>query len=370
MIVSITNAVLATEILGVIFLLVLILTARKQELSQWFPPALTTELKGLAILMIISSHICYFLVSDHHFLWPLSTTAGIGVNLFLFLSGLGLAASQSQRTLTVWQFYKKRLLKLFLPFWLMLLTFLTADFFILHLVRPWGYVLSSVLGIFTHADLYTDINSPLWYFTFILGYYLLFPWVFSRRRPWLSAIILYLAGYLLVWWSPAILGNVLYLYRVHIVAFPLGILVYGLVTQLAARVSPTVLQKWSRGRAAIIYYLVLAGLLTALVYSNIYSGVGLSANIEQVMSIIAVLSLAAVFVLKKWSFPVLTWFGLYSYEIYLWHWPIMYRYDFLFRFMPAGWEWLATALYLIFFIGLGWVMSKIADLLAKKLVKV
>jgi peptidoglycan/LPS O-acetylase OafA/YrhL len=361
MIVSITNAVLATEILGIIFLLLLIITSRHQELGQWFPPALTAELKGLAILMIISSHIGYFLVSDHHFLWPLSTMAGIGVNLFLFLSGLGLAASQSRTVLTVWQFYKKRLLKLFIPFWLMLATFLAADFFILHLTRPWWYVGQSILGIFTHADLYSDINSPLWYFTFILGYYLLFPLVFSRKRPWLSAFILYLAGYLLVWWSPAILGNVLYLYRVHFVAFPLGILAYWAVTKLEGIVSPAMLQPWSRGRRAVIYYLVLAGLLTALVYVNVYSGVGVSPSLEQLMSILAVIALSLVFILKKWRFPLLSWFGLYSYEIYLWHWPIMYRYDFIYRFMPGGWEWLATALYLVFFLGLGWVVSWVAD---------
>jgi peptidoglycan/LPS O-acetylase OafA/YrhL len=369
MIVSITNAVAATEILGAIFLLALVVTARKQELSEWFPPALTTELKGLAILMIVASHICYFLVSDHKFLWPLSTMAGIGVNLFLFLSGLGLAASQSRKVLTVGQFYQKRLLKLFIPFWLALGTLLLADWLVLGLTRPWWYIAQSVVGIFTHADLYSDINAPFWYFTFILGYYLLFPLVFSRRRPWLSALILYIIGYLLVWWNPSGLWSIIYLYQVHIVAFPLGILAYWGVTRLAAAQSPAILVQWARGRQAVPYYLILAGLLAALVYANIYSGVGINNNIEQLMSIIAVMALVAIFIIKKWHLPLLSWFGLYSYEIYLWHWPLMYRYDFIFRFMPAGWEWLATALYLALFIGLGWVMSKIADLLAKKLFK-
>ena len=366
MIVSITKAVLATEIFSAIFLVVLLIFTKRQKLSEWFPASLTAELKGLAILMIVFSHIGYFLVSDHRFLWPLSIMAGIGVNLFLFLSGFGLAASQTRQTLSPWQFYKKRLLKLFVPFWLMIVTFLTADFFILHITRPWWYVIQSLFGIFTHADLYADINSPLWYLTFILGYYLLFPFVFSKTRPWLSALILYAAGYLLMWWNPAALANVIYLYRVHIIAFPLGIFVYWAIVRLTLLQGPQIMEKLSRGWRAIIYYLVLAGLLGVFVYSVIYSGVGVSVNAEQAMSIIALLILVVVFILKKREFRLFYWFGLYSYEIYLWHWPIMYRYDFIYRFMPAGLEWLALILYLAIFLGLGWVMMKIADFLSFK----
>ena len=71
--------------------------------------------------------------------------------------------------------------------------------------------------------------------------------------------------------------------------------------------------------------------------------------------------------LKKIEFRLFYWFGLYSYEIYLWHWPIMYHYDFLYRFMPV---WLATILYLVFFIGLGWAVSKLVGLIGSKKVSI
>jgi hypothetical protein len=41
----------------------------------------------------------------------------------------------------------------------------------------------------------------------------------------------------------------------------------------------------------------------------------------------------------------------------------MYHYDFLYRWFPV---WLATALYLVFFVGLGWGTSKLVELIMGK----
>ncbi len=360
MIISITNPVQSTLIFSGIFFLVLLFSTRRRHLTEWFPLSLTTELKGLAILMIVFSHIGYFLVNNNQFMWPLSIMAGIGVNLFLLLSGYGLTASQLRKNLTIKQFYKRRLAKLFVPFWLMLISFLSLDFFILHIVRPDWYVGQAIFGVFLHADLYHDINAPLWYLTFILAYYLIFPFLWSKKRPWLTAGILYLLGYLLIRWNPSFLANVSYLYRVHIIAFPLGVLLAGFITKLKA---PAILNKWSQHWRALFYYLGLAGLLAIFVYANIHSGIGVNPNLEQNMSTIAVLALLGVFILKKINFKLFYWFGLYSYEIYLFHWPIMYRYDFIYRFLPANLEWIGVGLYLIFFLLLGWLMSWLSKLI-------
>ena len=344
-----------TWIFSAILLIALLIFIKPRKITAWFPASLTTELKGAAILMIVLSHIGYFLVSDTRFLWPLSIMAGVGVNLFLFLSGFGLTASQLQKDLSIGQFYKRRLLKLFTPFWLSLLVFLLLDVLVLKINYSWAYLGKAFVGIFTHANLYEDINSPLWYFTFILGYYLLFPLVFSKKYPWLSALVLYLAGYLLIYFKPVQLDYVLHLYKVHIVAFPLGVLAARAIAKLK---KPEILEKLSRGWRAIGYYLVLAGLLALFIYANYNSGIGVSPNYEQLMSTVAVLAIAGVFILKKVEFKLLSWFGLYSYEIYLWHWPLMYRYDIFYSWLPA---WLATSLYLALFIGVGWAAAKVSE---------
>lgn len=363
MLVSVINPIQATGIFSIILFIALLIFIKPRKITEWFPASLTTELKGLAILMIVLSHIGYFLVTDTRFLWPLSIMAGIGVNLFLFLSGFGLTASQMKKDLKIGEFYKKRLLKLFQPFWLALIVVFGLNFIFSGPSYSWDYIIKAFLGIFTHADLYQDINSPLWYFTFILGYYFLFPLVFFKKAPWLTAILLYVAGYLFIYFQPSAFDYVIHLYRIHIIAFPLGVLAAWGITKLK---SPEILKKLSRGWKAFGYYFVILILLGVFFYANYNSGVGGTPANEQWMSIIAVIAISLVFVLKKIEFRLFYWLGLYSYEIYLWHWPIMYRYDIFYRFLPV---WLATILYLVFFIGLGWAVSKLVGITGKKEIK-
>jgi peptidoglycan/LPS O-acetylase OafA/YrhL len=74
------------------------------------------------------------------------------------------------------------------------------------------------------------------------------------------------------------------------------------------------------------------------------------------------LAIIWLFSANKIEFKLLSLFGLYSYEIYLFHWPILARYDIFYKYTPA---WLATALYLVFFLGLAWFFKKIVELILK-----
>lgn len=113
-----------------------------------FPHVPTAELKGFAILAIVFSHIGYFLVTDDRFLFPLTIFAGVGVNLFLFLSGYGLTLSKMKSEETLWQFYKKRLPIVLLPFWVALVAILITDFFVLGISYPTSSIIQNFSGIF------------------------------------------------------------------------------------------------------------------------------------------------------------------------------------------------------------------------------
>ncbi|MDO8667668.1 MAG: acyltransferase family protein [bacterium] len=372
MTISINNPVESTYIFAAILLVAIIVWTRRRRGGDFFPPEATQELKGLAILAIVFSHIGYFLISGQKFLFPLSVMAGVGVNLFLFLSGYGLTASSIKSKFTwkkIGQFYRCRWLKLFMPFWLTLAVFFLLDYFLLDLNYGLSYLVQSFLGFFPRADLYNDVNSPLWYFSLILFYYLLFPLVFLLRNHRLSALAVYLITYLIIWLNPGYLSQVMHLYKVHILAFPLGMLFASLyyepnnfLNQVVFRIRSLVSGSSSGVKyfKKIFYWIFVIILLAIAVYTADYSNIG--SYKEEFTSIITMSALIILFLIKKINFGFLYIVGVYSYEIYLLHWPILYRYEMFYGSMPA---WLATALYLLLFLILGLALKKVSEVVLK-----
>lgn len=77
--------------------------------------------------------------------------------------------------------------------------------------------------------------------------------------------------------------------------------------------------------------------------------------VEQVKSILLSVCFIAFFVWKSWTSRFLVLFGLYSFEIYLIHWPLISRYDVLFHTTPV---WLATILSYMFLLGISILIQK------------
>ena len=350
MTIVINNPVLSTQIFIAIFLVVLLASIRLKSTKELFTLTQTMELKGLAILAVIFSHVGYSLSSDQRFMFPLSIMAGVGVNLFLFLSGYGLVVSALKKDLSTLEFYRKRLLKLFVSLWLVLSCFFLLDYFALHIVRDYSYILRSYFGFFSRADLFSDVNSPLWFITPIVFYYLLFPLFFFKQRPWLSAIIIYALAYLALHVPNGVTVDTLHLYELHLVAFPLGIAAASLANHLAT------VEIWLEKIKPGAYYLIVTILLVAIGYTGYYSGVGTSLEQEQWTSLFTMSCLLVLFLIKKIEIRFLSYFGILAYEIYLVHWPIMSRYDVLFKYLPA---WLAMVLYLGLFVGLAELLIRV-----------
>ncbi len=322
--------------------------------------SVTQELKGFAILAIIFAHIGYVLVTDNRFLFPISVLAGVGVSLFLFLSGYGLTKSALKKKESILQFYKRKSVGLFIPFWIILIFFLILDYIILHTTYSWNFIFKAFFGIFTHANAFTDLNSPLWYFTLILIYHLFFPLIFFKKYPWVSGLLLYACTYILFYYMDIkFLKENLPLYKVYLVAFPFGICVAGLLTIKSSAIqnAKNQIKKTYEKFEKILYPLVTAILIFIIGHTAIYSGVGKGIRLEQTYILITAMTFVCLFVIKKYEFRLLSLFGLYSYEIYLLHWPLVSRYDIFYKYVPA---WLATVLYLVMFTALGFLLKKIS----------
>ena len=353
--VIVNNPIIQTIIFAVIFFAAFLLLLRKRKDLSFFPVSVTTEMKGLAILMIILGHIGYFLASDTRFLFPFSVAMGVGVDLFLFLSGFGLAVSALKKKMTPHQFYVRRFSRLYLPLWIMMPVFIPLDIFILQRQYDVATVMQIALGWVRQADLYNNFNSPLWFLTLIIFYYLIFPWIFSRKAPEVSAVLFYLAG-LILKINPAAIKDVRRLYELHYLAFPLGIMFAGIISRLPE--AQLAVKNWLENKERRVMagrIAVFASFLYGAMYFSLNSGVGADKYIAHTISLLTAGLYVGVFLVKKTEWKLFTLFGLYSYEIYLLHWPLAYRYDFLFKYLPVG---LATAIYLALLLGLAYLINK------------
>ena len=108
-----------TLLTGLIFVSYLLGFIKKTENYQWMDRNYTTAIKGFSILTVVWAHSGARLsVGGIQFI------AGIGVALFLMCSGYGLEVSYEKNGLN--GFWKKRLLGVCLPFWVVELVGLFA----------------------------------------------------------------------------------------------------------------------------------------------------------------------------------------------------------------------------------------------------
>ncbi len=366
--IPITNVPESTTIVIFVLLALFLLSFRKTQHVDLFPITLTQELKGLGILTVIFAHISYMLVSDYHFLYPLSIASGVGVDLFLFMSGYGLSIGMLKKPLPALEFYKRRMIKIFIPFWLVLFLLFVADALFLDVHYSLSYMAQSFFGWFPYARGEIDVNSPLWYITWILMFYILFPLLFSAKRLWLSAILLSVIAHVVVIFNPFDLQSN-WLHSTHTISFSLGMLLAWFLynkPEVVAKLQFFRNESTGAGRYIVIgsmlflgAYMVLHATSDAWVtLSSLLKSLDISSRIfiDQMSSLVAMLAVLIVFSLKRVDNKFLYFIGVYSYEIYLVHWPLMARYDIVFHTLPA---WLAVFVWLVIFVALGWLLQKI-----------
>jgi len=360
------DTVLSTNIVIGVFLAVILFTFKKSQHLDLFPISVTQELKGFGILTVVFAHFAYMKVTNTDFLFPLSIIAGVGVDLFLFMSGYGLTVGMLKKPMSVMDFYKRRVIKIFIPFWVALIIIFAADALFLGVTYPFTYMLRSLFGWFPTAVGFGDVNSPFWYISWMMMFYILYPLVFSIKKPWLSAIALIVISTLIGTFNPLDLGDN-WLHRLHTVAFSLGMIAAWLLMETKDKENKLVKtlkefrNKANGPRLAIIaVMLLLAGYMSLHTTANHWPT--LSAIfvkgffVDQFTSIVIMVALIIVFSLKKLDNKFLSIYGVYSFEVYLIHWPLIGRYDVFFDFLPS---WAAVIVWLISFILVSILLHKI-----------
>ena len=365
--ITLTDDIYQTNLIVIAVLIAVVLfTFKRAKHTDLFPVSVTQELKGLGILTVVFAHFAYMLVTNADFLFPLSIIAGVGVDLFLFMSGYGLTVGMLKKPLPIFEFYKRRVIKIFIPFWVAIILIFAANAIFLDIHYTVPYMIQSLLGWFPTAEGFNDVNSPFWYITWMMMFYILFPLVFSTKRPWLSAIILSVIATLIGVYNPLEMGDN-WLHRLHTVAFSLGIIFAWLLFETKDKENKLVkVLKHFRNESKFMPYIVIALMLAVVVYMSLHTTanhwptltaiLGKGYFVDQLTSIIIMFAFIVIFSLKRFDNRFLSIYGLYSFEVYLIHWPLMGRYDVFFDILPA---WVAVVAWMVTFILVSWLLQKI-----------
>lgn len=360
------NLFLSTNIVIVALVAVILFTFKKSQHTDIFPISVTQELKGLGILTVVFAHFAYMKVTNTDFLFPLSIIAGVGVDLFLFMSGYGLTIGMLKKPMPVLDFYKRRVIKIFIPFWVALILIFAADAIFLGIFYPVPYMIQSLLGWFPTAVGFGDVNSPFWYITWMMMFYILFPLVFIVSKPWLSAIILTVIATVIGTLNPLEMGDN-WLHRLHTVAFSMGIVCAWLLMETKDKQNKLVKAiKKFRNNSNLLRLIIIALMFLIVAYMSLHttanhwptltSILGKGFYVDQFTSIIIMIAFIVIFSLKKLDNKFLSIYGVYSFEVYLIHWPLIGRYDIFFDILPA---WAAVVAWIISFILISWLLQKI-----------
>ncbi|OCL86813.1 Acyltransferase family protein [Aliarcobacter thereius] len=360
---------LSTYIVIASMVLILFTSLKPSTHNDVFPIVVTNELKGLGILTVVFAHFAFMKISGTwEFLFPLSTIAGVGVDLFLFMSGFGLTVGMLKRPMKILDFYKKRVIKIFIPFWIALVLLFVADAIFMDKYYSFSYIVKSLFGFFPTADGFADVNSPFWYITWMIMFYLLFPILFFKNRVWLSAILIAVIATLIGTFNIFDLASN-WLHRLHTLAFSLGILgAWILYSKDGVDNKFVTYVKNFRDNSKDFKYIIIF-LMFVIIYYFAQRQVGdfwprlqsLSIPnfyIEQMASIVIMLAFIVIFVLKKVESKFLALYGSFSYEVYLIHWPLMAKYDIFFVYLPT---WAAVLVWLVVFILVSMLLQRVTN---------
>lgn len=272
---------------------------------------LLDELRGFSILLILTYHICG--VTG----FPALTHGELGVDIFVLLSGLSLALAHRPEEGN-WSFLRRRFGRLLPAYWIALTAFWLGGVFLLGRIHSAKDIISHYFCIHQlWGDQYViSINDSFWFLALIATLY----GVYAVLRPWLHRldIVLGVGGglaFFLAWITyhynqPALFTH----YGLRSGMFFIGLIFGVMFRDGEARLPLTPWLGW--GAILSIYGLFVSGLFVAYNIAGLSLFItywALRANKEEAAARPLCRSLA--------------WLGVYSYEIFLLHQPLIRDYN-------------------------------------------
>lgn len=179
----------------------------------------TTYAKGIAIIFVIAGHLS---LTNCGINSPFSYLGAYGVAIFLMLSGYGLIKSYQTNGLK--DFFKKRFLKMYVPYSIITVVWMAVLVILLKENLSMTVMLKNILAI----DTTNAVEPSMWYITYILIWYLLF-WIIFKTRlyKFIKVLLISLMPVLIYYmYNNGILPSLIsWAYMLYSIFFPLGVLI-------------------------------------------------------------------------------------------------------------------------------------------------
>jgi len=273
---------------------------------------LVDELKGFAMVLVLLYHIGGVLG------WENWLHGEVGVDIFLIISGFTLVLTS--RDIPVGTYLKRRLLRIFPSYWVALAFYVIMNDWFFGSNYSVTTIVLHVLGLhgFSRGVYFSDISDSFWFISMILAMYLVFLVVRARLAD-LSHILgfgmLLTVGAAMAYMAASHAGGLIQL-AVRIPSFFIGLIAGQIWTSQKSNLKPSRLLV--AGLIAITYLGWFKGIIT------FYAVAGLAMT--------AAFLLAAQYLKKapegRFLLAAFSFIGIYSYEIFLFHQPLMRDYNF------------------------------------------
>ncbi len=308
----------------------------------------TVELRGVAILLVVTGHIGWHILSrEQQQYFPI--LGQYGVSIFFLLSGYGLTRSYASRPLRVGEYIKRRLSRVMVPYWIVTALIVTLDTVVLDKSYKVSDIVATVLGL-NASPAVRSLDYVRWYITVLLLWYFIFIciWKTIRNRKG-KALSFFAIGALLIFVDYYVFP-IGYAY----LSFPFGVFVGLYYDEICNLYNELPKRRLLLGAGVVLLanWLFKTFLWEPLDVFIPTIGMGFIAEFSWLLVSISLAVAGSLFM--PWQSPFLRIVGRYSYGIFLLHGMLMVRYDFI---LFHGYLLLTFWVYFVFILFFSIVME-------------
>lgn len=154
-----------------------------------FDISITNASKGMALMLILWHHLFYEKPESGWLVFQTALLAKVCVGIYVILSGYGLAESIKHKKLDIAAFFKRRLVKLYMNYWLIALIFIPIGTLLMGrtlegVFGEYAYfkLLIQMLGLHMYTSVGYGYNATWWFMSLIIVLYAIFPLVFPLTK--------------------------------------------------------------------------------------------------------------------------------------------------------------------------------------------